>query len=278
MSTPTTKKTPWGIGGHEHVAGFFVAKMPGDYVALAGSKAALNEGPGAAGAETCYQVPQRIMTPPDEPPASEWGQAQAVMNLPSSAEMGGGNAVATLHAERIVGVDATHASLEWSDAWVDPATRGARLVAKGAMPLVVARELPGGGQVLLGRDADHLHVIVVQSATKKQAFSSRDQLMAVGPNGMTGVSGCRHLRASLHVDKGTADNVVVFTAAQLPALPDATQRPGQPPPGGPMVRVRPMTVSASVSWMARDSEPVVALAVGWRAREEQVRAMASAGF
>ena len=280
MSDPPAKKTPWGIGAGERVPGFVVSRMPGDYTVVAAIKGELvNTAPG--GAAACFSQPQQNGIPVDgEMPPAEWSMPQPMVNLPSGAELGGRNGVTAMHSERVVAVDATHATLEWADAWVDPTTRGSRLIAKGTLPLRVVRELPGGGLVLAGRDAERVHVIVTESANKKQSFGGRDQLLSLTSRGLTNAAGCRHVRVGLHVEKGASDTATIFTTAQLPALEDAAERaPLAGNPVQPTVRIRPVAVAASVTWASRDPEPVVAIAAGWRAREQAVATAGNpAGF
>ncbi len=282
MSDPPTKKTPWGIGAGERATGFVVSRMAGEYTMIAATKTDMSNPP-PSGAPTCFsQSVQNGVSVDGEPAAAEWGQPQAIVNLPSAAELGGRNGVTALHSERVVTVDATRASLEWVDAWVDPTTRGARLIAKGTLALRVVRNLPGGGLVFAGRDAERVHVVVVESATKKQSFGGREQLLSVSSHGATSASGCHHLRIGLHVEKGNSDTATLFTTAQLPSLPDAAPRAplnGKPSNNLTTIRVRPVAIAASVSWATRDAEPVVAISAGWRAREQNVQALDNpAGF
>ncbi len=281
MSDPPTKKTPWGIGAGEHAKGFVIQRMPGEYTVVAATKTDPGTVP-PGGAPVCYSQPVSLGFAMDgEPPTQEWAQPQPMVNLPGAGELGGRNGVTALHSERVVPVDATHATLEWIDAWVDPTTRGSRLIAKGSLPLRVIRELPGGGQILAGRDAERVHVVVMESPTKKQSFGGRDQLIAVTPRGMTGASGCHHVRVGLRAEKGTADTVTIFTNAQLPDLEDAAARaPLGAKTSFATLRVRPVAVAASVTWASRDAEPVVAISAGWRARESTVQALAgpTSGF
>ncbi len=266
VSEPPTKKAPWGVGGGERAAGFVVSQMDG-YLTVAPTRGETTPPPG--GAPVCYSMAQPVgaAMPPD-PPEMEWAMAQPSVSMPGP---GNGGTVTVLHSEKVVAVDATHATLEWADAWIDPNTRGARLIKKGALPLRLMRELPGGGQVLAGRDAERVHVVVVTSPTPdKVNFSGRDQLLTLTAAGMNNAAGCRHLRVGLRADKGAADNATVFMNVPLPALEDAAAKAKGS--GTPSVRVRSLAVSASVSWSSRDAEPVVSVAAGWRSRERNLSA------
>ena len=279
ISEPPTKKTPWGIGGGERAAGFVVSR-PSDYTMVSASKADVNGSPPPGGALTCFSQPMQLGFAADgELAAQEWAQPQPVVNLASAAELGGRNGVTALHWERVVPVDATHASLEWADAWVDPTTRGSRLIGKGSMALRLVRDLPGGGKVLAARDGEHVQVVVVESSSKKQSFGARDQLLTLSARGAASASGCHHVRVALHTEKGSSDNASIFATAQLPALPDAAPQDTLKGKNLMTIRVRPLAVAASVTWTSRDAEPVVAIAVGWRAREQNVQAIDNtAGF
>jgi hypothetical protein len=188
--------------------------------------------------------------------------------------MGGRSAVQALHSERVAAVDDMHATLEWADAWVDPSTRGVRLIGKGSLPLRLVSGLPGGAQVWAARDGEHVHVVLSEGASKKQSFGGIDQLMAFTARGMSHASGCHHIRVGLHAEKGSADTASIRAAIQLPPLDDAAAR-GPLKGKGQMttVRVRPISVNASVTWTSRDKEPVIAISTGWRAREQNIPAM-----
>ncbi|MBX3218852.1 MAG: hypothetical protein KF850_42995, partial [Labilithrix sp.] len=59
--------------------------------------------------------------------------------------------VMAVHSERIVEQGGS-ITLESVDAWVDPATRGARLISKASLPLELLREPAFGMKVYAGRD------------------------------------------------------------------------------------------------------------------------------
>lgn len=113
--------------------------------------------------------------------------------------------------------------LESVDAWVDPATQGARLIARASLPLVLVGTSVGGVKVYAGRDeregsaARFVQFIVVGPAS--QTRSRSDTLMAMRQDGNSGAqaSGCGRVRMPLVVDAKYGDSAIVSVTVELPS-------------------------------------------------------------
>jgi hypothetical protein len=180
--------------------------------------------------------------------------------------------VAAVHVERVID-QGGGASLESTDAWVDPATQGARLIARSVVPLVLAGTA-SGTKVFVGRDERPdgkrlLQVVFVppssMPAAAAKAFTR--QAWARSPRGTTHAT-CGHVRVALTLASGEeANDHAVFQAPILlgtaPAVATEQAR-------GPLqeLRLRNVEVQASISKVTKDPEPVVSISFAWAGREQ----------
>ncbi len=215
--------------------------------------------------------------------------------------------VIPVHTERLVEQNGSM-MLESVDAWIDPQTRGARLIARGALPLKLVRTPGFGMKVYAGRDERpdgkrFVQFVVVRSATP--TIPREDQMWAMREEGVVHSSGCGHQRVALRVDgeagrEGETATVVATTVLPEPdrdadrkatrdtppAAPAKTGprfRPGpsqaaiarfgldRMPGSGREVRTRMMHIQVSVSQTSRDREPLVSVSSSWAGREQVER-------
>lgn len=297
MSAPPAK-TPYSIGPGEKVAGLFVVQqsfgMPGQPrpVTIAASEATAKSLRGLS-------EPDEDEAPPcvldsgsmrsfgfDDEENKDWqGNFQPVTSLwprgPQNLEGG----VRAVHSEKIVDQGAG-ASLEWVDAWVDPATRRARLIAKASLPLKLVETTMGGLRVYAARDERPDGQRRVQFVVRPvPGHRSSAGLTSVTPLGRFSTSSCGHVRVSLPLDGAkTAESATVITSVRLPQLEAAPPPKSDTDPANVAfagvpgfrveeVRVRELRVHVSVSQTSRDREPVVAVSTGWFGREHVENAM-----
>lgn len=179
--------------------------------------------------------------------------------------------VTAVHSERIAEENG-RVSLEVVDAWVDPNTRGVRLIGRASVPLELVSTVLGGTKVYAARDGQSVHVILVRPNDRKR--SGRDPIFATADN-TASTSSCDHIGVTVKVEKGQAQTATVISSVELPAL--TTKEPTEPRPDadGPTpsrpvlkeVRIRPVHVQASLMWASRDKEPALTISAGWDSRE-----------
>jgi len=333
LSSIPTSKTPTFIAAREKVPGFFVA-MPkfgpetparARHVAIVGDPKqaeSIRKGEGSGDDErelgTCFSESQMSMRGLDEddPEAHEWaaGQLREVNLWPKSKDNETAG-VAAVHSERLVEVGGTM-TLESVDAWVDPSTQGARLIARATLPLVQVGTAIGGVKVYAGRDerdgaARFVQFVVVRPSTPATARAGT--MMAMRQDGTNAHgNGCGHLRMPLAVDAKSGDSAVVVAPVELASLdasPQAkaeaeaaeapkpeeaapTAKKAKPrfrgkrrvPPPAPVppnmvereTRTRDVQIHLSVSQATRDREPLVAVSFGWASRESVQRTVEEA--
>ena len=283
VALPPKAKVPSSIPAHEKVAGFIVASSRGrsDYVGLvASTKRAklLTEGGGnenAAG-EACFAQAQdaRRSRHPGETETAWMPNLQPVLMMSTSTQQGQHPTVEAVHSERIAEAGG-HVSLDTIDAWVDPVTRGVRLIGRTSVPLELVSTVLGGGRVYAAHDQQSVHVIVV--TPKERARLGQDVIFAISEGDVFN-SMCDHLRVSLKTEKGQGETATFITNVELPSLSNdrAEPRPGGrsegtigfPRSGLPEpVRTRPLHIQASATWTSRDKEPLLSVSAGWDARE-----------
>ena len=325
-----TAKAPMFIAASEKVAGFFVA-MPkfgpetparARHVSIVGDQKqadSIRKGDGNGDDErelgTCFSESQMSMGGRDEedPEAREWssGQLREVNLWPKSKDNETAG-IGAVHSERLVDVSGK-LTLESVDAWVDPSTQGARLIARASLPLVQVGSAVGGVKVYAGRDerdgaARFVQFVVVRSSTPA---ATRGTMMAMRQDGDTAHgNGCGHLRMPLAVDAKSGDSAIVIASVELASLeasPAAKTNTAEAPKAeepapaakkakprfrskrrGPLpapvppnmvereTRTRDMQIHLSVSQATRDNEPLVAVSFGWASRESVQRTMEEA--
>lgn len=238
-------KAPAFIPATERVPGIFVtsqkhgAETPADarYITIVGDqKAAENLAAGRGfdpderNSGTCFAESHRNLRSvearedddePADPDALEWQTSQMwQVNLWPKGRNNPHGGVTAVHSERVV-TENGKVSLESIDAWVDPQTRGARLIAKASLPLTLVGSAIGGMKVYAARD-DRANRRIVQFVVLQPPDSQHNRsgmMMGMRQDGqsMHG-SGCGHLRMPLSVDS-KGDSGVVMAPVELPDLP-----------------------------------------------------------
>jgi hypothetical protein len=174
--------------------------------------------------------------------------------------------VNAVHVERVVDEGDDRAALEITDAWVDLKSQGARLIGRTKLPLKLVARAPGDIRVYAMRDKDSVQVVLVEPSTTTRTWQG---IVQTGDQG-TSTSGCRHARAELALERGSGETSTFVVTAELPATAADKELVAESASGSAgleAVRTRPMHVHASASWASRDAEPVLAVSVGWAARD-----------
>lgn len=167
--------------------------------------------------------------------------------------------IGAVHAEKVVESGGA-ATLESFDAWIDPATKGARLIGKGSVPLKLVGTAIGGTKIYATRTSHggkpFVDFVIVRSAKGSSAMFGRMGLVAFHHDGNASQSnGCPHLRVSIAVAPNGGDTAVVMVPTELPSLDgkgeekptpdapsdkakDAPAPPAAPPPPPPPTKAR----------------------------------------
>lgn len=242
-------KAPASIGANEKVPGLFVTSQkhsketPADarYITIVGDpKSAENIAAGKGfdpddrEQSPCFAESHRNQraieageTDEDEANADafEWSTSQMwQVNLWPKGRNNPHAGVTAVHSERVV-TENGKVSLETIDAWVDPVTRGARLISKASLPLTLVGSAIGGMKVYAARD-DRANRKLVEFVVLKPPGNAQGRggmMMGMRQDGqsMHG-SGCGHLRMPLLVSS-SGDSGVVMAPVELPDLPKADE-------------------------------------------------------
>lgn len=154
--------------------------------------------------------------------------------------------VLPVRTERLVRSEDGSAVLEVQDVWIDARTRAARVHATARLPLTHLGAGPVGLPVYAARAGAALHVVV---PTEHRGVTLDDQ------GGFRHVE-CQHVRVALEPPGpggGTMAQVSALAPSTLAPIP-FDEDPGQ---------LRPITVTASLTQLSRDPEPVVSVRVAW---------------
>lgn len=214
--------------------------------------------------------------------------------------------ITAIHSEKVVEQNG-NVSLETVDAWVDPSTRGARLITKASLPLKLVTTAVGGVKVYAGRDdrpegRRYIQFIVMRPRDKK--LQRAGTMWGIRQDGNSVHGNCNHLRVGIPTDAKGGDSAVVIAPVILPALKredadknekiadktDKTEaapaltvpsskirgakRASMPAPQGMTekeIRIRAMQVQVSVSRTTKDKDPVLSVSFGWANRETTQR-------
>ena len=268
----------------------------------AGVAAALRSGslPETAPSACLTELHRRTFSEGDER-GSEWEEnlateAQAFEKHSENAWSG----VIALHTERVVEQNGS-VSLESVDAWIDPHTRGARLISRGSVPLKLVRAPAFGVKVYAGRDERpdgkrFVQFVVVHGSSSR--LDRTGQMWAMRPDGdVVHSSGCGHQRVAIPVEGKGGDAATIVATVMLPKL-DASGKEVKEPAttttaaAKPVLRIRPaffgvraaavgsgagkesevrsrvMNIQVSVSQTAREKEPLVSVSSSWGGREQ----------
>lgn len=271
---------PARVGAQEHAEGFVVMAGPptSQMAVVAGGKA---KGAATAGfdftkfpRDACYSNVTRGRGMFDENVPVQWPEDLEAPAMLQTANVGGVPKVQAMHAERLV-ITGDRAVLETRDAWVDPITRGARLVKKTDLPMVRVAALVGGVSVFATRSEGRVQ-FVVHAPKRGQSGGWGAGLLAERSDGESANSQqCDHLRVGLSAAKGDADSATV--QLQVVLADEASQTPQalkfQAMTDAPVrireLRVREMAVHLSSSWLSKDEAPVLSVVAGWRSRERR---------
>jgi hypothetical protein len=317
---PHFKKKPKVIAPREQVPGLYVVQQKFDrevpvtqrhITVVTDPKSAeqITKGEGFGtfdDAWPCLSEASRRFDPDDpEGAITEWdSSASTQVNLwPVSKENPEG--VSAVHVERFVD-DGGSARLEITNAWVDPNTRGARLIDKSTLPLTLVGASVGGMRVFAARNdradgRNMVEFVVARPRGGSEIAKRMSTLMAIRPDGNGGhAAGCSHIRVSLPIETKGGESALVFASVELPSLPrsadddDATpenekteksdskakpaprKRPirrGPVPEGSHEIeaRLRDIEVHLGVSRTTKDAEPLLSVSFGWAGREQTQR-------
>jgi hypothetical protein len=216
----------------------------------------------------------------DDPESREWSPSQSwQVNLWSRSKDNDSAGISAVHRERLVQEEGGKATLESIDAWVDPTTRGARLIARASLPLVSVGSAVGGVKIYAGRDerpsgVRYVHFVVTRPSPPGDRRLASMSAMLQSGNNVNG--GCGHLRLPLAVEANDGDTAVVIAPVELPAARkvEAERHEGSPKRAAPAereIRTREAQIHLGVSQSARDPEPRLSVSFGWSGREQVQR-------
>jgi hypothetical protein len=280
---PPKGKAPAAIPGGEKVPGFFIAGRKGgrnnDYVSVVGTaKLAkqVNDGTrddSSGAGDACFteDQPQRRISADDTEPRVWRSDLQPVLTMSTSVQRSQRPGVTAVHSERIA-EEGGKTSLEIVDAWVDPVSRGVRLIARSSVPLELVSTLLGGTKVFAAKEGQNVHVVLLTPKTKRT--SGQSGLFAIVDNSVV-ASSCDHMRAMMKTEKGQGQTASFISNVELPSLekeasepkPDSANLSGAAARVRTEARVRPIHVHASVTWPSREKEPMLSVSAGWDSRE-----------
>lgn len=265
VQDPPAGKGPRTIGAHERAPGIFVVtqdrRSETSVVVTDNREASValarNRGFDFSKSGSCFTT--REENGNDDPP--KWGDnfngfAYVYRNVNGSPPV---NAV---HGERLVETNGA-LSLESVDAWIDPMTRGSRLIRKSSLPLRRISTTKFGVEVYAARDEgkDGKIVQFVVRDTKPSQFMGGS--ISAFRNDRSGAlsSNCGSLlRVPLEVDKLDGDSAEVLVPIELGATKGKGVSSGE-------TRTRELVVHLGVSQGSRDKMPVLSVAYGWVGRE-----------
>jgi hypothetical protein len=299
LTEPPSKAGPSSITARESAPGFYLAspmfsgKIPAmhRFVAVTADpaqaeamrtgargakpspRAPSTESSGVCLAETAMDVRMLQMNAEEQNPRlGEWHEFQEQVQAYPKNKENPRSGIVAVHSERFV-EQGGRASIESVDAWVDPDTRGVRLLGKASLPLVAVGTTGFGVRVFAGRDerpnGKKLVQFVLVAPKPASRMVRQTPVWAMGSDGDVVHGGCGHLRVGLPVEDLDGEHAVFRAEVQLPnasamkAKDEATK--------SDEVRVRPLSVQVSVSKTTRDKEPVVSVSYGWAGRERLER-------
>ncbi|HSO33553.1 MAG TPA: hypothetical protein VLT33_13565 [Labilithrix sp.] len=277
IALPPKVRAPAAIPGGEKVAGFVVVKQQRDYVTLVpNAKAAKQFESGirdesALAGGACFVEDQPELRRADDDTERAWrGDLQTVLVMNTSFQGGQRPTVTAVHSERVA-EEGGRVSLEVVDAWVDPRSRGVRLINRASVPLLQVATLLGGTRVFAARDAGSIQVVLL--TPRAQRGTGQEGIFSIVDANVSH-SACDHMRVAIKAEKGQGHTGSFISNVQLASLEDKDAKPPEPKPGFPAglagrteARIRPMHVSASVTWPSREKEALLSVSAGWDSRE-----------
>jgi hypothetical protein len=204
--------------------------------------------------------------------------------------------VTAVHQERFVDQGNGMAQIDMVDAWVDPATRGARLIGRASLPLQKVGEAPGGLVIYGAKERTHVQLVIRRARPSegddgaptsmeemRRAQLRRMPLIVEASSGAHDASNCGFTRVQLHAEKGVGEmaqlETTVLTTSPPEEQPPRKDSPLQALLGDgdaaqdltlPELRVRPLTIHLSTSWTSKDKEPVISVTMGWAGRDRRM--------
>jgi len=215
----------------------------------------------------------------------EWGQVGLSSVVPvyrRSKDFPDGG-VSAIHMERFDEKNGAGV-LQIVDAWVDPATRGARVFAQKTVPLALVGATAYGVRVFAMRD-DRSTEKLVQFVLVPDAKHRADNAVMLGVPGdarTVARSQCGHLRIGVPVTDEGASAQLFTSLVVSDTKPDSAASAAAPSEHLAKRRkraaddtqerkFRTLTAQVSVSKTSRDPEPVVSVSFGWAERESSQR-------
>jgi hypothetical protein len=277
---PPPKQKPASIPAREQVPGLYVVSQKfgadtpvsarhvtvvGDAKAAERIKSGAGFGPQDSRGACLMESPARFGAfDPEHRPEWDGNQSWQVnlwMKTKDNPEAG----VAAVHVERLVDQNGTVA-LESIDAWVDPSTRGARLIGRSTLPLKLVGSAIGGVKVYAARDrSDAGERVQFVVARDMQTFSGHmATMMALRQDGRSSHgSGCGHLRVSVAAGENGGESAVVLAPVILPPLPRTKDGDA---PEGDTAKEPAGKEAASAAAPTVDAKKIVAILGGKGAR------------
>lgn len=198
--------------------------------------------------------------------------------------------VTAIHQERFSQQD-KKATIESIDAWVDPNTKGVKLITRQTMTLERIGSAFNGIRLYAAKGDKVLHVVARREKPKNTTnppSSARDfrminatsqPLMVELPDGGTDATQCGFAHLTLKAAAGSAEIASFETNAlfidpatekrEEPKAEDSFGRFGMDDDGTTM-RARPFRATVSSTWSSKDKEPQISVSFGWVGREREM--------
>jgi hypothetical protein len=268
---------PGRIGPGERAPGFVINTIAGQsQVAILASQK-LNLADGMAmdrlPLDLCYAVARPNATDTDR----EWPE-DLEPSAPLSNRFGPGTAVAVLAVRRQqFARNGASGTLETRDAWVDPFTRGVRLIGRRSQVFERIGTFVGVSVYAL-RSAERVQFVIARpeaSPQERRPPSDNNRAMtAERADGTSTSQRCDHIRTALATERGAGSSLTVRVPLVLgretlkPArLPETTS----PQTSILEERTRELGIHISTSWLSQDPMPIVSVTSGWLTRERRER-------
>jgi hypothetical protein len=216
-------------------------------------------------------------SPPSQS-AAEWSPSATSQTTFQWRGGDGQAAVHAVHSEAFVLEGEGRGSLRIVDAWVDPRTRGVRLIGRSTLPLVRIFSGPNGLELYAARDGTAAQVVVRAGGGGGPDDPARAELLnlaAILPDGSVTSSDCGHMRFMLRPSPGDAQMATLQSVAFLrpfgseaapSPLAASVEQTATPPQD---VRRRLFQLSVSASQSTVDPRPVLSIAIAWLGRAQR---------
>jgi hypothetical protein len=210
--------------------------------------------------------------------AAEWSPSSTSQTTFQWRGGDGQAAVHAVHSEAFVSEGEGRGSLRIVDAWVDPRTRGVRLIGRSTLPLSRIFSGPNGLELYAAHDGTAVQIVVRASGGDGPNDPARADLLnlaAVLPDGTVTGSDCGHVRFTLRPSPGDAQMATLQSVASLSPLvaggvsPQPSASVEQAAKPAQEARRRPFQLSVSASQSTSDPRPVLSIAIAWLGREQR---------